>query len=115
MVRPLNYTTYAVLTIVVIGMIAAGGCSQTANYQVKVIYEGNWQGAMGDAGSIKSIAGSGTMTYTLQNPNTTISFNAQKLDGSSQPLTVQILKDGTVIKSGFTDAPYGSASIGVSL
>jgi hypothetical protein len=89
--------------------------SQTANYQAKVIYSGKWQGAMGDAGNMKSIAGTGTMTYDIQNPKYAISLNAQKMDDSSQQLTVQILKGGTVIKSEFTDAPYGVAQIVASI
>ena len=89
--------------------------SQTANYQAKVIYAGKWQGAMGDAGNMKSIAGTGTMTYDIQNPKYAISLNAQKMDDSSQQLTVQILKGGTVIKSEFTDAPYGVAQIVASI
>jgi len=85
---------------------------QKASYQGKVIYPGKWQGAIGEGGSIKSISGSGTMTYDFKDPSGyAIVINGQKMDSSSQRLTVEILKNGNVIKSEFTDASYGLVQV----
>ena len=114
---------YLFLIIILIGVIFVGGCtqsstpmtssapsiSQTGNIQIKVDYSGKWQGAMGAGGNVKSISGSGPMTYDIQNPGAFVSINAQKMDDSTGRLTVSILKNGAVVKSEFTDAAYGLA------
>ena len=79
--------------------------------QVKVIYDGEWQGAAGDADSMNSISGSGEKTIDLEDANMIVSANAQKQDGGSGELTIQILKDGKVLEEGSTDAEYGMAQI----
>ena len=85
---------------------------QKASYQGKVIYPGKWQGAIGEGGNIKSISGSGTMTYDFKDPSGyAIVINGQKMDSSSQRLTVEILKNGNVIKTEFTDASYGLVQV----
>ena len=58
--------------------------------------------------------GTGGMTYDVD-PTSMIEISATKMDDSSQRLTVQILKDGNVIKSEFTDAPHGSVAASVKL
>ena len=44
-----------------------------------------------------------------------ISANAQKKDGSSNELTIQILKDGKVVKESSTTAEYGVAQVSASV
>jgi len=84
---------------------------KTSRYQGRVIYTGKWQGAILNDGDIKSISGTGSMTYDIQDPGYLIIINGQKLDVSSQRLSVEILKNGNIVKSDFTDAPYGLVQI----
>ena len=44
-----------------------------------------------------------------------VSANAQKMDGGSGNLTIQLLKDGKVIKESSTDSQYGVASVSASV
>ena len=44
-----------------------------------------------------------------------ISANAQKQDSSSDNLTIQILKDGKVVKEASTNAEYGVAQVSASV
>ena len=83
--------------------------------QVKIIYDGEWQGAVGDIGSTKSISGSGDETIDLDNDATVVSANAQKMDGGNSELTIQILKDGKVIEESNTDTEYGVASVSATV
>lgn len=83
---------------------------------IKVEYNGEWQGAYGDLSKIVSWNGNGVKTLTLNRPNDAhlwiVSVNAQKMDDSSQTLTIKImLNDGTVLKQASTTSPYGIAQI----
>lgn len=83
-----------------------------SGYQVKVIYDGSWSGAAGGTDSINSYDGTGDETIDLGDvPYGIVSANAQKQDGSSDKLTIQILKDGKVVKEGSTSAAYGVAQV----
>lgn len=83
--------------------------------QVHIIYDGEWQGAMGSGSSTKSISGSGETTLDVEDPDFTVSANAQKMDGGSGKLTIEILKDGKVLKSTDTDSEYGVASVATTV
>jgi len=75
--------------------------------QIKVYYDGLWQGAYGEIGAMQSVDGSGSQTYTITNPNYAVSTSFQKKDNSNSELRVEIVKDGSVIKTGSTTAAYG--------
>ncbi|MFA5331524.1 MAG: hypothetical protein WC342_04015 [Methanoregula sp.] len=75
--------------------------------QIKVYYDGLWQGAYGEVGAMQSVDGSGSQTYTITNPNYAVSTSFQKKDNSNSELRVEIVKDGSVIKTGSTTAAYG--------
>lgn len=83
--------------------------------QVHIIYDGSWQGAMASGGSTKSISGSGETTLDIDKPDYVVSANAQKMDGGSGKLTIQILKDGKVVEETDTDAEYGVASVSATV
>lgn len=116
-----------VLAIVVVGLVVAMGGGDTSSsesnqntdtgspfqgYQVKIIYDGSWSGAAGSTDSMNSYDGTGNKTIDLGEVSYDIvSANAQKQDGSSEKLTIQILKDGEVVKEGSTTAAYGVAQI----
>lgn len=116
--------------IIIIGMITGGGSpdkntspindgnnnvEQITGKQVKIIYDGEWSGAAGDVSSINSISGSGDETIDMPDDASLISANAQKKDGSSNELTIQILKDGKVVKESSTTAEYGVAQVSASV
>ena len=116
--------------LIIIGMITGGGSpdkntspindgnnnvEQITGKQVKIIYDGEWSGAAGDVSSINSISGSGDETIDMPDDASLISANAQKKDGSSNELTIQILKDGKVVKESSTTAEYGVAQVSASV
>ena len=116
--------------LIIIGMITGGGSpdkntspindgnnnvEQITGKQGKIIYDGEWSGAAGDVSSINSISGSGDETIDMPDDASLISANAQKKDGSSNELTIQILKDGKVVKESSTTAEYGVAQVSASV
>ena len=116
--------------LIIIGMITGGGSpdkntspindgnnnvEQITGKQVKIIYDGEWSGAAGDVSAINSISGSGDETIDMPDDASLISANAQKKDGSSNELTIQILKDGKVVKESSTTAEYGVAQVSASV
>lgn len=93
------------------GSESADGSSEpsSSSFSVKVVYDGEWRGSISTGGSTKSIQGSETKTIDISDDPSVISANAQKQDGGSTKLTVQILKDGEVVKKSSTTAEYGMA------
>ena len=89
--------------------------SSAQGKQIKIIYDGEWSGAAGDTGSVNSISGSGNKTIDVDNSAHIVSANAQKQDASSSELTIQILKDGKVVKEASTSAEYGVAQVSASV
>lgn len=77
--------------------------SQTSGCQVRVIYSGRWQGSYGSGGSTKSMDGTGTQTFDLESCWLML-VGAGKFDNSPDRLTVEILRNGSVIKSDFIDS-----------
>ncbi len=115
---------YLFLIVVLIGVIFVGGCTQssspipssvpgvtqTGTTQVKVDYSGKWLGSIGAGGISMPISGTGSMTFDIKTQGPFIIVAARKMDNSTGRLSVAILKNGTVIKSEFTDAPQGIAT-----
>jgi len=122
--------------VAIIAMAVLAGCidesvtpASTDEYQIKIIYGDwydkedysfvgfSWSGSIGDIGTTISIEGIGSTTYTLnKNPQSVISATIQKEYGlKDEPLTVQILKNGEIVKSGTTKAEYGVVSISYTL
>ena len=83
--------------------------------KVKINYDGEWSGALVTGGSSKSISGSGEDTIDIDSSTHVISANAQKQDGSSGKLSIQIVKDGKVVEESDTDAEYGVASVSATV
>lgn len=86
------------------------GDSGGEGYQVRISYDGEWQGALGKEGETRSVDGSGTETFDIEGDAFVVSANAQKQDSGSGELTVEILKDGEVVAEQSTTAEYGVAS-----
>ncbi len=80
---------------------------------VQVTYSGSWSGGYLDGSNYVTWNGNGTRTANLMSPTGNsmwvIVANAQKLDGSSETLTVSILlPNGTVASSANTSVAYGA-------
>ena len=88
---------------------------QAKGVQIHIIYDGEWQGAMGSGSSTKTISGTGETTLDVDDPDFVVSANAQKMDGGSGKLTIQILKDGKVLEETDTDSEYGVASVSATI
>lgn len=83
-----------------------------SSLQVKVIYSGSWDGAVGTIDSSNSVSGSGTKVLNIDGSSWDIcSAVIQKKDSGSGKLTVQIIKDGNVKKESSTTASYGVVSV----
>jgi hypothetical protein len=72
----------------------------TAGIFIRVDYIGSWSGIYGTAAEILKVKNSGERLYEIENPNGTVFAGFKKLDGSAHPLTVEIYKNGQVIKTG---------------
>jgi hypothetical protein len=88
-------------------------------FDIRVEYDGEWQGAISVTGdgssSTRSVSGSGTTTIEVeQSPVQIISANAQKQDDSGATLRIQILRNGDVVAEATTDAEYGVAQVSES-
>ena len=105
-------------TLLLCAAALAAGCSEAASapatVQVRVSYDGDWSGSYGDVGGQSSIDGSGSRTIEFP-AESIVSVAFQKKGGDSKPLTVEIIKDGTVLKSGSTTAAYGVVSVSTTL
>ena len=106
-----KWIAIGILDFIIIGMVLMSGCV-THSYQVQVIYPGQWTATyFVDSSAAIPVSGTGTMTYGVEEPSMMIGIFASKKDASSERLTVQILKDGNIMKSAFTDAPMGSIAV----
>jgi hypothetical protein len=88
-----------------------GSESKESPFSYHVEYEGEWSGTITAGGSSRTVEGDGSKTFDIQGTPDIISVNAQKQDDNNDTLTVQILKDGDVVKEGSTSAGFGVASI----
>jgi hypothetical protein len=88
--------------------------SSKSPYSIRISYDGKWTGTVGGEGSMRTVQGSGTKTFPVKGDPFVVTANAQKRDGGSGTLTIQILKNGEVIKEATTDAEYGMASVSVT-
>jgi len=97
-----------VVAIIIIGIVVVIVLNVRSGKEVKVIYEGSWSGAIVDSDGIRSISGSGTETFSVSG---TVSANAQKMDGSSREITIQIIRYGNVVEEQSTTSAYGIVSV----
>ncbi|MCU4974859.1 hypothetical protein OB955_19245 [Halobacteria archaeon AArc-m2/3/4] len=81
--------------------------------QVRILYDGDWSGAVGEEGSTQSVEGNGDETLDVSDDAMIVSATAQKQDASDDELVVQILNDGEIIEEGSTTADYGVVGISV--
>jgi hypothetical protein len=94
---------------------ADNSANQPKGVQVKITYDGEWQGALLEGSASNTISGSGEKTIDIKEDAHYVSVNAQKMDGGSGTLSVQIIKDGKVLEETSTDAQYGLAQVSSSV
>lgn len=90
-----------------------GSVSSDSGVEVRIQYSGAWQGALsvtaGGSSSTKSISGEGTESIDVADDADIVSVNAQKQDGSTARIRVQILVDGDVVAESSSTSEYGVA------
>lgn len=85
--------------------------TEASPYQARISYDGEWSGTVGGDGSTRSVDGDGTETFDVSGDPFIVSANAQKRDGGSGKLTVEILQGGDVIARQSTTAEHGLAQV----
>ncbi len=82
---------------------------------VKVIYGGNFSGQVGISGGMRQISGSGTRFFQIPTVDDVVVATIQKQDGSGNVLSVEVYKNGTLVKRGAVSAPRGIVDLHVNL
>jgi hypothetical protein len=78
---------------------------------VRVIYPQNYQGRLGNPGSLRGISGSGDRFYQMNDENRLIQVQMYKTDNSGDTLAVEIYRNGEVITRRATTSPRGSIEL----
>ena len=108
---------YILLAFMCIAVILAAGCTGSSSgtsgdtLQVQINSSGIWAGSYGAVGEIHRVDGTGSQVYTITDSGGNVMAEFQKHDGSSEQLTVSIIKNGQVIETDNTTAAYGTVSI----
>ena len=87
------------------------GDQPSRHVSFRVLYDGTWQGAMGEEGSTRTIQGAGNSHLSVSDDAFIVSGNAGKQDDSSDELIVQIIVDGNVIAEEATTGGFGIAQV----
>jgi len=82
---------------------------------VRVTYLGNFTGAVGTPNRLSDVTSTGDQLYQIPTSEGPVVASIQKADGSDGQLTVEIYKDGTLVKQTTTIAPKGIIEIQMSL
>ncbi|MFC4550293.1 MULTISPECIES: hypothetical protein [Halorussus] len=95
---------------------SSGSQSGGAKLSVEVVYDGEWQGSISGDGSSRSVQGTGPKTLEVKGSPSIVSANAQKKDkGAGKKLSINIMKDGEILKESSTTADYGMAQVTASV
>ncbi|WP_295595542.1 zinc ribbon domain-containing protein [uncultured Methanobrevibacter sp.] len=77
--------------------------SSSQPYQLKIIYGGDWYSNSGNANYLQNNTGHGTQLIKLDCASwDTVSVFVEKSDGSSEKMTVQLLRNGEVVAENST-------------
>lgn len=91
----------------------ASGSTGDGSVQIKITYPGEWSATVGDESTSISYSGTGNDAIKIdESKYEVIAAAVQKMDGSSDKLKVQIIKDGDVLDSKSTSEKYGLVSVG---
>jgi hypothetical protein len=75
---------------------------------IRVMYPQNYQGRLGNPGSLRSVTGSGDRFYLVDEENHLVQVQISKTDNSGDVLAVEIYRNGEVITRRTTTSPRGS-------
>jgi hypothetical protein len=82
---------------------------------VRITYSGKYSGTYGTAGSQSSLEDTGDHFYPVSTINGPVVASIQKMDGSSNTLTVEVYKNGVLSGSETIKSPKGIIDIQVDL
>jgi hypothetical protein len=82
---------------------------------VRITYSGKYSGTYGTAGSQSEIADTGDHFYPVSTIEGPVVASIQKMDGSSNTLTIEVYKNGVLSGSDTTKSPRGTIDIQVDL
>jgi hypothetical protein len=74
---------------------------------VKVTYSGKFTGSVGTPGRLRDISDTGDHLYQISTTDGPVVVSLQKDDGSSAQMTIDVYKDGALMKHTATGAPKG--------
>ena len=77
---------------------------------VRVVYTGNYNGRVGNPGSLQSVKGSGDQIYKIKNDGL-VQLQINKNDNTGNPLTVEIYRNGELMRHQVRSAPMGSIEL----
>jgi hypothetical protein len=75
---------------------------------VRVTYPQNYQGRLGNPGSLRAVTGSGDRFYLVDEENHLVQVQISKTDNTGDTLVVEIYRNGEVITRRTTTSPRGS-------
>jgi hypothetical protein len=82
---------------------------------VRVRYSGNFAGDVGTAGGMRHVSGTGEHIYQIPTVDGPVDVTIDKQDGSGDVLSVEVYKDGTLVKRDTNSAPRGVVDMSVDL
>ncbi len=82
---------------------------------IRIDYANEFSGTVGTPGSEREVSDNGEKFYQISTSTGTAIANIQKVDGSADPMVVELYKDGELVIRKSTTAPKGLIEIQVSL
>ena len=82
---------------------------------VHVVYDGKFSGSVGTSGRFRDVTGTGESYFQIPAKDELVDATIQKLDGSGNPLTVEIYNNGVVAATKMTRVPKGTAEISTTV
>jgi hypothetical protein len=80
-----------------------------------VIYPDKFTGSYGTPGNLGDVQGTGDQVYQISTSEGIAVASIQKADGTSETLTVEVYKDGTLVTQKSTVTPRGIVEIQADL
>jgi hypothetical protein len=74
---------------------------------VRVLYDGDFSGRVGLSSRLKEVTGSNDAFYQIPTVDGIVEATISKQDPSGKTLSIEIYKDGTMLKRYTTSVPYG--------
>jgi hypothetical protein len=99
--------TMATPEITTVPAIASPGTIPQTGVWVRVNYANRFAGTLGTPNSLRDVSDTGEKFYQVSTSTGTVAVSLQKVDGSADELTVEIFKDGELIRKKSTVAPKG--------